>query len=217
MQYLLSVYQPDGDPPADLDLEAIMRAVENLQKEMQTAGVWVFAGGLHAPSTATVLKPENGQVLTTDGPYVEGKEHLGGFTIIDVPDLDAALDWGRKHALATALPNRGPPLRRLMDVERVFREEYGRAVAVLVRSLGDIDLAEEAVQDAFLIASERWPEHGLPASPAGWIITTARNRAIDRLRREATRSDRHARPRRSWRATRPNPRRRAPCETTACA
>jgi len=79
-----------------------------------------------------------------------------------------------------------------MDVERVFREEYGRAVAVLVRSLGDIDLAEEAVQDAFVIGSERWPEHGLPASPAGWIITTARNRAIDRLRREATRADRHA-------------------------
>jgi len=78
MQYLLSVYQPDGEPPADLDLEAVMRDVENLQKEMQAAGVWVFAGGLHAPSTATVLKPENGKVLTTDGPYVEGKEHLGG-------------------------------------------------------------------------------------------------------------------------------------------
>jgi RNA polymerase sigma-70 factor, ECF subfamily len=78
------------------------------------------------------------------------------------------------------------------DIGRVFREEYGRAVAVLVRSLGDIDAAEEAVQDAFAVAVQRWPQTGLPPSPAGWIITTARRRAIDRLRREASRQDRHA-------------------------
>ncbi|MFF3324255.1 RNA polymerase sigma factor [Streptomyces sp. NPDC002889] len=77
-------------------------------------------------------------------------------------------------------------------MERVFREEYGRAVAVLVRVFGDIDIAEEAVQDAFTRALERWPSTGLPPSPAGWIITTGRNRAIDRLRREASRADRHA-------------------------
>ena len=77
-------------------------------------------------------------------------------------------------------------------IERVFREEHGRAVAVLVRTFGDIDLAEEAVQDAFTAAVQRWPSTGLPPSPAGWIITTARNRAIDRLRREASREDRHA-------------------------
>jgi RNA polymerase sigma-70 factor, ECF subfamily len=77
-------------------------------------------------------------------------------------------------------------------IERVFREEYGRAVAVLVRVFGDIDIAEEAVQDAFSAAVERWPATGLPPSPAGWIITTARNRAIDRLRREASREDRQA-------------------------
>jgi RNA polymerase sigma-70 factor (ECF subfamily) len=78
------------------------------------------------------------------------------------------------------------------QIGRVFREEYGRAVAVLVRYLGDIDVAEEAVQDAFAVAVQRWPETGLPPSPAGWIITTARRRAIDRLRREASRMDRHA-------------------------
>jgi RNA polymerase sigma-70 factor (ECF subfamily) len=77
-------------------------------------------------------------------------------------------------------------------IERVFREEYGRAVAVLVRVFGDIDLAEESVQDAFAVAVQRWPSAGMPPSPAGWIITTARNRAIDRLRREASRDDRHA-------------------------
>ena len=77
-------------------------------------------------------------------------------------------------------------------IERVFREEYGRAVAVLIRSFGDIDLAEEMVQEAFTVAVQRWPSSGLPPSPAGWIITTARHRAIDRLRREASRGDRHA-------------------------
>ena len=76
------------------------------------------------------------------------------------------------------------------EIERIFREEYGRAVAVLVRSFGDIDVAEEAVQDAFTVALQRWPADGTPPSPAGWIITTARNRAIDRLRREASRADR---------------------------
>jgi RNA polymerase sigma-70 factor (ECF subfamily) len=79
-----------------------------------------------------------------------------------------------------------------VDVERVFREEYGRAVAVLVRVFGDIDVAEEAVQDAFAEAVRRWPETGVPPSPAGWIITTARNRGIDRFRREATRDERQA-------------------------
>jgi RNA polymerase sigma-70 factor (ECF subfamily) len=81
---------------------------------------------------------------------------------------------------------------RAAEIERVFRAEHGRAVAVLVRVFGDIDIAEEAVADAFTAAVERWTADGLPPSPAGWIITTARNRAIDRLRREASRADRHA-------------------------
>jgi RNA polymerase sigma-70 factor (ECF subfamily) len=81
---------------------------------------------------------------------------------------------------------------RVREIERVFRAEHGRAVAVLTRVFGDIGVAEDAVGDAFVAAVERWPEEGLPPSPAGWIITTARNRAIDRLRREASRADRHA-------------------------
>jgi RNA polymerase sigma-70 factor (ECF subfamily) len=78
------------------------------------------------------------------------------------------------------------------EIERVFREQYGRAVSVLIRVFGDIDLAEEAVQDAFTTALARWPGRGIPPAPAGWIITTARNRAIDRLRRESTRDSRHS-------------------------
>src|SRR3954462_1279990 len=78
------------------------------------------------------------------------------------------------------------------DIARVFRAEHGRAVSVLIRALGDVDLAEDAVQDAFTGAVERWPREGMPPSPSGWIITTARRRAIDRLRRESTRQARHA-------------------------
>jgi RNA polymerase sigma-70 factor (ECF subfamily) len=78
------------------------------------------------------------------------------------------------------------------SVEQTFREEFGRAVATLVRLFGDIDLAEEAVQEAFAVAVQKWPEAGVPPNPGGWIVTTARNKAIDRLRREASRVDRHA-------------------------
>jgi RNA polymerase sigma-70 factor (ECF subfamily) len=84
------------------------------------------------------------------------------------------------------------PALEVSDVERVFRQEYGRAVAVLVRVFGDIDVAEESVQEAFMVAVQRWPESGVPPSPAGWIITTARHRAIDRTRRESSRAARQA-------------------------
>lgn len=102
-QYLLSMYQPDGDPPPPEVLGPIMRELAAVREEMQAAGVWVFSGGLHAPSTATVVRLHDGAVVTTDGPYLEGKEHLGGFTIIRAPDLDAALEWGRRVARAVAL------------------------------------------------------------------------------------------------------------------
>jgi hypothetical protein len=103
-QYLLSVYQPVGPLPPREKLEPIVRDVNAVDAEMRKAGVWVFAGGLHPTATATVLRVKDGEVLMTDGPYVEGKEHLGGFTIIRVPDLDAALEWARKLATATTLP-----------------------------------------------------------------------------------------------------------------
>jgi hypothetical protein len=104
-QYLLSIYQPDGPPPPDLDLTAIMRNVHALQEDMKSAGAWVFSGGLHPASTATVVRIEDGQPLLTDGPFTEGKEHLGGFTIVKAPDLDGALEWARKLArVLTPLP-----------------------------------------------------------------------------------------------------------------
>ena len=103
-QYLLSVYQPAGDPPPSPELDRIMHDVDAVDQEMRAAGVWVFAGGLHPPSTATVVRAKDGDVLTTDGPFAEGKEHIGGFTVIEAPDLDAVLAWAGKLARATTLP-----------------------------------------------------------------------------------------------------------------
>ncbi|MGH3901225.1 MAG: YciI family protein [Pseudonocardiaceae bacterium] len=110
-QYLLSIYQPDGDPPPSEVLDPIMRDVEAVNAELRTAGAWVFAGGLYPPSTATVVRLKDNEVRTTDGPYIEGKEHIGGFTVIQAHDLDAALEWGRKLAQAITLPIEVRPLQ----------------------------------------------------------------------------------------------------------
>ena len=147
----------------------------------------------------------DGERLLTDGPFAETKEQLGGYYLLECKDLDEALDWaaqipeaktgsievrpvmdyeamarGRTRGAEAVAPER--PAARLVD--RLFRRESGQAVAVLARILGDLDRAEEAVQDAFLVALERWPRDGVPDNPAAWIVTAARNRAIDRIRAE---------------------------------
>ncbi len=112
-QYLLSIYQPDGDPPPPEVLEPIMANVAAVDQEMRTAGAWVFTGGLHPPETATVIRAEAGDVLVTDGPFAEGKEHIGGFWIIRAADLDEALGWARKSAVACTLPVEVRPMVEL--------------------------------------------------------------------------------------------------------
>ena len=81
-----------------------MQELGTLRDEMKAAGAWVFSGGLNAPTTATVLRFDGGDVLMTDGPFTEGKEHIGGFWVIEAPDLDSALEWGRKATRACAVP-----------------------------------------------------------------------------------------------------------------
>jgi hypothetical protein len=99
-RYLLSIYQPDGGvPPPDV-LDKVMRDVNALIDESKRAGAWVFNGGLHPPSTATVVRAQDAGFLVTDGPYTEGKEHIGGLLIVQAPDLDEALGWARKLARA---------------------------------------------------------------------------------------------------------------------
>jgi hypothetical protein len=94
--YLLSVIHAVGDPPPPEVLGPIKEHVAAWDEAVKAAGAWVFTARLDAPSTATVVRPQDGDVLLTDGPFAEGKEHVGGFTIIRVPDLDAALDWAKR-------------------------------------------------------------------------------------------------------------------------
>lgn len=114
-QYLLSIYQPDGEPPPPEVLEPIMRDIGAVDLQMRTAGAWVFTGVLHPPHTATVLRASDGDVLVTDGPFAEGKEHVGGFWIIRAADLDEALAWARKAAVACTLPVEVRPMADMAE------------------------------------------------------------------------------------------------------
>ncbi|MBO3741708.1 YciI family protein [Actinoplanes flavus] len=103
-QYLLAMYQPVGDPPPPEALEPVMKELADLNDEMKATGAWLYTTALHPTATATVVRDNNGEPLLTDGPYAEGKEHLGGFTAINAPDLDAALAWAARMARITGLP-----------------------------------------------------------------------------------------------------------------
>jgi len=104
-RYLMSVYQPGtGQRPPDDVLTRINADLEEIHADLRAAGAWVFAGGLAGPATATVVTADGDDVLLTDGPFLEGKEYLGGLAIVEAEDLDAALAWGRRFARATTLP-----------------------------------------------------------------------------------------------------------------
>src|SRR6266851_3899056 len=141
-QYLLSVYQPEGGTPAAEVLDQVMRDVDVLNQELKATGAWVFAGGLHPSSTATVVRLNDGDMLVTDGPFVEGKEHIGGFWVIKAPDLDVALEWGRKAALACTVPIEVRPFQEAacaFPTSRPFRPQrsnvyFARSTVALSRS-----------------------------------------------------------------------------------
>jgi hypothetical protein len=104
-QYLLSVHMVEGEemPPADA-IQQMYADVDAVNTAIKEAGAWVFAGGLHPADTATVVKVKNGEVVTTDGPFAESKEQLGGFWVIEAADLDAALAWAAKATVACQAP-----------------------------------------------------------------------------------------------------------------
>ena len=109
-QYLLNIYQPDGVVPPPELLEPVMRKMQEFVQETRDAGAWVFNGGLHPAQTSTVVRVQKGDAIITDGPYAEGKEHVGGFVIVKAPDLDAALEWAGKMARALMLPGHSDSL-----------------------------------------------------------------------------------------------------------
>ena len=204
-QYLLSVHSVEGEePPSADEMRRMYADVEVFNAERRATGAWVFAGGLHPADTATVVRVSAGEVLTTDGPFAETKEQLGGFLDHRGPRPRRRLGLGGQGICRLQGAGRGAPLpgdaRR-----RVAVWAPQRSWALSTRSGGNpvgpwqpwsassvtSSSAEEAVQDAFVVALERWPASGVPPNPGGWIVTTARNRAIDRFRREASRHDRH--------------------------
>jgi hypothetical protein len=109
-QYAICVYQPDGPVPPPEVLDPIMEKVGGWRARLESAGAWVFTAGLEPPAAATVLRVTDGELFMTDGPFAEGKEYLGGFTIIDVADLDEALRWGTEFAEITGLPTEVRPV-----------------------------------------------------------------------------------------------------------
>jgi hypothetical protein len=117
-KYLLSVHSIEGeagDPMTEEDMQQFMKQVNVLEEEMRSAGAWLFGGALHEPDTATVVRVSEGEVLTTDGPFAESKEHLGGFYIIEAEDLDAALVWASKTAAAVSHPIEVRPFRHVSE------------------------------------------------------------------------------------------------------
>ncbi len=113
-QYLLSVHSIEGevgDPMTDEEMQQSWKEIQVLNEELRSAGAWVFGGALHGPDTATVVRVSDGEVLTTDGPFAESKEHLGGFYVIEAKDLDAALAWASKATSAVRHPIEVRPFR----------------------------------------------------------------------------------------------------------
>lgn len=113
-RYLLSVIEPSGgddSPPPGVDLQEMGRALAGVEEDLRAAGSWVFAGGLHGPASATTVRIREGEVQMTDGPYIEAKEHVGGFTVLEAVDLDTALHWATRYAAIIGLPIEVRPFR----------------------------------------------------------------------------------------------------------
>ena len=165
------------------------------------SGVLRAGDALEPVAMATTVRVRGGEVVVTDGPFAETKEQLGGYYVIECADLDAAIEIAHAFPARSTVRSRSArsgAFRKTAGVEdaattveRMFREQSGLVLAGLIRTLHDFDLAEEAFQDALVVALEHWPVHGAPDNPAAWITTTARRKAIDRLRREAHRDEKH--------------------------
>ena len=201
MKYAFTIYGDESqrESASEEDAGRCGQAYGAVTQEMEEKGVFVAGDGLYPRATATTVRVRDGERDVTDGPFAETKEQLGGFYVLDVKDLDEAIEWAAKIPAAqfgsveirpvlvydeAGTWSRAATASEPELVDRLFRRESGRATASLIRVLGDFDLAEDAVQEAFVVAMQVWPERGIPDNPGAWITTTARNKAIDRLRRE---------------------------------
>ena len=198
-QYLLSVWHTEGDamPPEDEIQEHVRRPSRQFNEELRQSGSWVFAGGLHPPTTATVVDGTGSERRHDRRPVQRVARSRSAASGSSRPPTSTRPSTRRTRVPRLPGPGRGPPLPGRVstpdhgEVEAVYRAEFGTVVASLTARFRDLDLAEEMAQEAFVEAVRRWPTEGVPPNPAGWLTVTARNRALDRLRRESTRQARH--------------------------
>ena len=205
MRYLCLVYIEEGKFDTVSPREGDILTDESLayDDELRRKGHYITSAALQAVAAATTLRMRNGKLSVTDGPFAETKEHLGGFILIEARDLNEAIQaaggfpwsgWAASRS-ARSWSSSG---RRSTPVERsrrrglararstsVYRAESRRVLATLIRLLGDFELAEEALHDAFVAAAEQWPRDGVPENPRAWLVSAGRFKAIDRIRRRA--------------------------------
>ena len=210
MQYLLMIYRSEAEL-GKMDAAARQKMTAEYGAFTQSiiqSGNFKAGDGLQPTTTATTVRVRDGKTLTTDGPFAETREQLGGYYLVEAKDLDAALAIAARIPGAkagsievrpimvydlTAKPSFRDRLRSPgmtgnathdpAEIEKIFRDEAGRALATLIRLVGDFDLAEDALQDAFAVALERWPAADPPSNPRAWLVNVGRNKAIDRVRR----------------------------------
>ncbi len=210
MKYAFTIYGDESQRESATPEESrrCRQAYGAVTQEMQEKGVLVAGEGLYPTATATTVRVRDGERDVTDGPFAETKEQLGRLLRprlqgprrgdrVGGQDPGLAVRLGRDPAgdglRRGRQPGRGSDCVATPElVDRLFRHESGRAIASLIRVLGDFDLAEDAVQEAFVVAMQVWPERGIPDNPGAWITTTARNKAIDRLRRERRGTEKRA-------------------------
>ena len=209
-EYMLLLYAPETDESGERERWAEMPLWEEVTQSLREAGVLLANAPLHSPSSATTVRVRTGEVELVDGPFATTKEVLAGYYLLRCTDLDEAL--GHAARLPTArygsvevrpvvdardIP---APESRMNDrgeaedaITRVFRNERLAILATLIRQVGDFQLAEDAMQDAFASAITAWPTDGVPQKPGAWITTAARRRAIDLLRHDRSLANRAAR------------------------
>ena len=193
MRYMLMICDDESDDRGPLELVRDTEHVAWIDYH-EPAGDLSFLDGVRLrPSTdATKVRSRNGETLISDGPFMESKEQIGGFAVIECEHLDDAIEVAARHPFAAARSDRDSTRlgRMTGEVEQLvaeaFRESWGQIVATLIGMTGDWDLAEECAQDAFAAALEAWPRQGVPDVPGAWLTSVARNRATDVLRRRAS-------------------------------
>ena len=172
MHYALLIYERPANYEGMGDDERRAMTAEYMAVGEQAVG----SAHLQPTSMATTVRVADGETLVTDGPFADTKDVFGGYYVIEADDLDARDRAGRPGAGGAHGRLRRDPARAGVPalIERAFRDEWGRVLATLIGLLGDFELAEEAVQDAFALAAERWPRDGAPRDPRAWLVTVAR-------------------------------------------